>query len=237
MAQAKTQPRTGGSTPPITAAQIHAVLPQTQCTRCGYDDCLAYAGAIANGSAPINQCPPGGQEGVQRLSRLTGQPAQALNPDFGLEAPRHIVWIDEDWCIGCTLCIKACPVDAIVGTNKRMHTVIEDHCTGCDLCLPVCPVDCIMTEDVTVQHPTQTGLTGWAAWSQPQADAALARYGQRQARQTAKATNKATERVQELEAKAQDIAAHSKITDPALLDQKKAILLKALEKARNPSAS
>ena len=128
---------------PATADQILDTLPQTQCTRCGYPDCAGYAQAIAAGEAAINQCPPGGAEGVARLARLTGLPALPLNPDFGTEAPRTVAVIDEAWCIGCTLCIKACPTDAIVGSNKLMHTVIEPYCTGCELCLPVCPVDCI----------------------------------------------------------------------------------------------
>ena len=112
------------------AARILAALPQTQCQRCGYPDCAAYAQAIADGQAAINQCPPGGAEGVQRLAALTGQPALPLNPEHGAEGPRHVAWIDEAWCIGCTLCIKACPVDCIVGGNKRMHTVIDDWCTA-----------------------------------------------------------------------------------------------------------
>ena len=103
---------------------IDQALPQTQCTRCGYPDCASYARAIAAGEAPINQCPPGGQEGVQRLAALTGQPAQPLNPQFGIEGPLTVARIDEAWCIGCTLCIKACPVDAILGANKFMHTVV-----------------------------------------------------------------------------------------------------------------
>ena len=105
---------------------------------------------------PINQCPPGGAEGIARLAALTGQPALPLNPDHGAEGPRSVAVIDEAWCIGCTLCIKACPTDAILGSNKLMHTVIEPHCTGCELCIPVCPVDCIALENVTGAR------TGWA---------------------------------------------------------------------------
>jgi electron transport complex protein RnfB len=152
------------------ASRIHAALPQTQCTRCGYPDCAAYAEAIARGEAPINQCPPGGAEGVARLAAITGQAALALNPANGLEAPRSVAVIDEAWCIGCTLCLPVCPTDAILGSNKMMHTVIDAACTGCELCIAVCPVDCISLENVTGE------LSGWAAWSQPQADQALERY-------------------------------------------------------------
>ena len=150
--------------------QIHAALPQTQCTRCGYPDCQAYAEAISHGQATINQCPPGGAEGVARLAAITGQPALSLNPTHGLEAPRSVAVIDEVWCIGCTLCLPVCPTDAILGSNKMMHTVIEQHCTGCELCIAVCPVDCISLETVSGER------TGWAAWSQTQADEALNRY-------------------------------------------------------------
>ena len=152
------------------AAQILAVLPQTQCTRCGYRDCAAYAQAVSTGTAGINQCPPGGAQGVAWLATITGQTVQALNPDHGSETPRSVAFIDENWCIGCTLCIEACPTDAILGSNKLMHTVIEAYCTGCELCLPVCPVDCIQLENVTKT------ATGWAAWSRQQADLAQRRY-------------------------------------------------------------
>ena len=150
--------------------RILAVLPQTQCTRCGYPDCEAYADAIERQEAGINQCPPGGEEGIQRLSALTGLPTLPLNPSNGSEGPRHIAWIDEQWCIGCTLCITACPTDAILGASKQMHTVIEDACTGCELCLPVCPVDCIHLENVTLNK------SGWNAWTQALADQAKNRY-------------------------------------------------------------
>lgn len=160
----------------LLAERLLDALPQTQCTRCGYPDCAGYAQAIATEQVPINRCPPGGAEGVARLARLTGQPAQPLDPECGAEAPRQMAYVDEAWCIGCTLCIKACPVDAIIGSHKLMHTVLEGHCTGCELCVPVCPVDCIRLE------PVSGTRTGWDAWSQPQADAARARHAARQRR-------------------------------------------------------
>jgi electron transport complex protein RnfB len=150
--------------------RIFDALPQTQCTRCGYPDCLHYAQAVANEEADINQCPPGGAEGIVRLATITGKALIPLNPVNGIEAPRTLAVIDEDWCIGCTLCIDACPTDAIVGSNKRMHTVIEPYCTGCELCIPVCPVDCIALEAVDAH------LTGWQAWSQDLANVARSRY-------------------------------------------------------------
>ncbi len=152
------------------ALRLHAALPQTQCQRCGYPDCAGYAAAIAHEGAAINQCPPGGSEGVARLAALTAQPVLPLNPQFGAEQERTVVFVDEAWCIGCTLCIKACPVGAIIGSHKHMHTVIEAHCTGCELCIPACPVDCIELEITTPGH------TGWQAWSAPQAASALERY-------------------------------------------------------------
>jgi len=132
-------------------ARIDRLLPQTQCAQCGYPGCRPYADAIANNEADINQCPPGGESGVAALAALLGRPVIALDPDFGNVKPPLLAVIRENECIGCTLCIKACPVDAIVGAAKFMHTVIAEQCTGCELCLPPCPVDCI---DLITNHST-----------------------------------------------------------------------------------
>ena len=158
------------SPPSLLAESLDRALPQTQCTRCGFPDCRAYAEAVATGTAAINRCPPGGAEGVQRLAEVTGQPALPLDPAHGSEGPRALAVIDEAWCIGCTLCIKACPVDCIVGASKVMHTVVDAQCTGCELCVPACPVDCIAMVPVTGTR------TGWQAWSAAQADEARERY-------------------------------------------------------------
>ncbi len=155
---------------PTLADQIEDLLPQTQCTKCGYPACRPYAEAIARGQALYNQCPPGGQEGIGRLAKLLRQPMLPLNPDNGVEHARSVAVIDEAACIGCTLCIQACPVDAIMGAPKLMHSVISDLCTGCDLCVAPCPVDCISMVNVSGDK------TGWEAWSQPQADAARTQH-------------------------------------------------------------
>lgn len=155
------------------AERLNDALPQTQCTRCGYPDCRSYARAIAAGEAGINQCPPGGAEGIARLAGITGRPTLALDPAHGVEGPLRLALIDEGTCIGCTLCIQACPVDCIIGAPKRMHTVIDAQCTGCELCVPTCPVDCIAMIDVLSPR------TGWAAWSTSQAAQARARYAAR----------------------------------------------------------
>jgi electron transport complex protein RnfB len=128
---------------PDLEARIDALLPQTQCTRCGYAGCRPYAAAIAAGEADINQCPPGGIATIAALAALLDRPIQPLNPRFGVEGPPTVAWIDESRCIGCARCIAPCPVDAIIGAARYMHTVLEDRCTGCELCLPPCPVDCI----------------------------------------------------------------------------------------------
>jgi electron transport complex protein RnfB len=140
--------------------RIDAILPQTQCGQCNYPGCRPYAEAIAAGEAEINQCPPGGEAGIQALADLLGVDPLPLNPEHGEEKPPRVAVIDEATCIGCTLCIQACPVDAIVGASKQMHTVIEAECTGCDLCLPPCPVDCI---DMVERKPSLDEL----AWPRP----------------------------------------------------------------------
>jgi len=135
----KSSARRGGLAP----AAIDALLPQTQCRKCGYAGCRPYAEAIAEGRADINQCPPGGDDVARELAALLGVPFKPLDPAFGMHQAPAVAAIDEKTCIGCTLCIQACPVDAIVGAAKFMHTVITKECTGCELCLPPCPVDCI----------------------------------------------------------------------------------------------
>ena len=212
--------------------QINNALPQTQCTRCGYPDCQRYAEAITQGEADINQCPPGGTEGVERLAALTGKPALPLNPENGLEGPRTIAIIDEAWCIGCTLCIAVCPTDAIIGANKRMHTVVESYCTGCELCIPACPVDCISLE------PIDINLSGWASWPQELANLARQRYDTRLAR----LKREAVEHDERLQAKAvkklADLPAHTKGTEHAPeVDRKRAIIEAALAKAKARQAT
>lgn len=202
------------------AARIDAALPQTQCTRCGYPDCATYAQAIASGEAAINQCPPGGAEGVARLAAITGLAALPLSTEHGVESPRSVAFIDEAWCIGCTLCIKACPTDAIVGSNKRMHTVIEPYCTGCELCIPVCPVDCIQLEIVSGK------ATGWAAWSAPLAQQARARYQQHRQRMPLEDAEE-----EPAEATAES-APDSASTPTSAADARKAAIAAAMERAR-----
>jgi len=217
------------SRPMLDADQINALLPQTQCTRCGYPDCARYAQALARGEAEINLCPPGGAEGVARLAEATGRPVIPLNPEHGIEGPRVWAVIDESWCIGCTLCIKACPVDSIIGAPKQMHTVIEDLCTGCELCIPACPVDCISLVPVHAQEPRPTG---WAAWPQAEADQARTRYADRQTRQQ----RLQAEHDARLAAKAKHKLAHlaelTKTTDEDELARKRAVVEAALARAR-----
>ncbi len=128
--------------------QIDALLPQTQCGQCLYPGCRPYAAAIVTGEADIDRCPPGGAATVRALATLLDRAPRPLNPAFGAPKPAQVAWIDEEKCIGCARCLPACPVDAIVGASRQMHTVIAAQCTGCELCLPPCPVDCIELRDV-----------------------------------------------------------------------------------------
>jgi electron transport complex protein RnfB len=223
------------------ADRIEDLLPQTQCTKCGYPACRPYAEAVANGEANYNQCPPGGAEGIARLAALLGKPVIPLNSANGVERPRPVAVIDEQVCIGCTLCMQACPVDAIVGAPKQMHTVLAELCTGCDLCVPPCPVDCIAMPAVTGD------ATGWDAWSQSQADAARTRHDLREARLTrereaaeARAaarragggpTAATTEAIHATQGSAATAPGSAPATDDAAA-KKRAIIQAALERAR-----
>ena len=166
------------------SARIDALLPQTQCTRCGYTGCSPYAAAIAAGEAPINQCPPGGSATIDALAHLLNRPVLPLNPNNGLESPLRVAWIDESRCIGCARCLAPCPVDAIVGAQKFLHTVLADRCTGCELCVAPCPVDCI-----------EMRAAPEAARNQPQLNR------QRYAAHTARLAGQAAERQRQLDAK------------------------------------
>ena len=213
------------------AARIDALLPQTQCTRCGYPDCRGYAEAVAAGTAELNQCPPGGAEGVRRIAGLLGRTPLPLNPVNGDEGPRRVAFIAEAACIGCTLCIQACPVDAIIGAPKRMHAVDEAGCTGCELCVPACPVDCIVLEDASA------GATGWNAWSPAQADAARQHYARRAtrlARDAREHAERLAARAQARQAKAAPApVAEAVVLDPApVVDPKRAAIEAALARAR-----
>jgi electron transport complex protein RnfB len=159
----------------VPAERIDALLPQTQCTRCGFPTCRAYAAAIAAGEADIDRCPPGGAEGIAALASLLGREPKPLDPACGAEGPPSVALIDEAACIGCTKCIQACPVDAIVGASKRMHTVIADECTGCGLCLPPCPVDCIGLPEIATLPLPRTRIMARAGHARARFDARNAR--------------------------------------------------------------
>lgn len=159
-----------------TAAELDGWLPQTQCTRCGYPRCRDYADALTQGEADINRCPPGGVTTIEALARLLDVPAKPLDPSCGTHNGRRVARVVEAHCIGCTLCIQACPVDAIVGASRCMHTVVAQWCTGCELCIAPCPVDCI-----ELAPATGTGAPGgrWPEYAEDEVAAARERSERR----------------------------------------------------------
>lgn len=210
--------------------KIDAVLPQTQCTKCGYDGCRPYAEAIARGEADINQCPPGGDHGIHVLADLLGKEYKPLNPAHGVEQPRMVAFIDEPICIGCTLCIQACPVDAIVGAAKLMHTIVPELCSGCDLCVAPCPVDCISMQPVTAEELARDRSEQWRS----QHEFLLFRQ-QRSKEEKERKSATTTASSSAAAAGAKETAASSPITAPAdlmPLDAKRALIAAAMERAR-----
>lgn len=206
--------------------RIDAVLPQTQCGQCGYAGCKPYAAAIAAGAADINQCPPGGDAGALALSKLLGVTYKPLNTEYGVYKPKALASIDEDICIGCTLCLQACPVDAILGSARHMHTVIAHECTGCELCIAPCPVDCISMQ--AIDHDAAN-----ANEIKKAADVARTRHELRQLRITRERQERAQQRAQKLvTAKA---AASTGAMSPAEM-AKKAAIAAAIERARAQKA-
>ena len=207
--------------------QIENLLPQTQCTKCGYPSCRDYAVAISDG-VNFNRCPPGGQEGVNRLAIFLGKPAIALNISHGFERSRPIAIIDEAHCIGCTLCIQACPVDAIIGAAKQMHTIIPELCTGCDLCVAPCPVDCIDMIAISGDK------TGWSAWSQSEADQARGQFESRQKRLLREKRETEERLLAKAAAKFLDVSNAVALTEIEMNEKirKKAIISAAIERAR-----
>ena len=183
---------------------IDALLPQTQCTKCGYSGCRPYAEAIVRGAADINQCPPGGVATIRSLAALLGREFKPLNPANGVEQVQAAALIDEGWCIGCTLCIQACPVDAIAGAPKQMHTVLLEYCTGCELCVPPCPVDCIHmveAEELRCRGAVLTDPT-----PREHAERARARYAFHQVRLAGESVKRAVTRIAEVEGKLEGLA-------------------------------
>ena len=218
------------------ADRLEDALPQTQCTKCGYPDCRAYAQAMATGTVPPNRCPPGGVEGIIRLSKILTPiyPQDAfdlhptIDPDCGKERPRPVAFIDPQKCIGCTLCIQACPVDAIVGASKQMHVVLTEWCTGCDLCIPPCPVDCISMIDVT------GSATGWNAWTPELAEASRQRYHDREQRLEREEKDNDARLAKKAADKLAAVSTEHALSEEAKLEQerKRAIIAAAITRAQ-----
>jgi len=221
--------------------QLDEVLPQTQCTKCGYPDCRSYAAAMADEGALPNRCPPGGAEGIKRLSSILIRSGRLLPPhlqleaECGIERPRPVALIDPKTCIGCTLCIQACPVDAIVGASKQMHVVLTEWCTGCDLCVPPCPVDCISMVSVTETR------TGWDAWTAEQAHLSRARYYGREDRLEREERDNALRLSKKAEAKLKALNetagnASQSVEQAQESERKRAIIAAAIERAKLTAA-
>jgi electron transport complex protein RnfB len=196
--------------------RIDALLPQTQCEQCGYHGCRPYAEAMARGDAPINYCPPGGEAGIAKLAVLLDKPVLPLDPEHGIEKPRTLARIVEADCIGCTKCIQVCPVDAIIGSAKWMHTVIVDDCTGCELCVPACPVDCIVLEPMPLVQIDQA-----------HADQARLHFQRREAR----LAQQHDRREAELAARKVEVGTHAGPVNPVL-----AALARAKAKQQDPKS-
>ncbi len=179
-----------------TIREIDEWLPQTQCTQCSYPRCLDYAEAIASGAADINQCPPGGDTTIRGLAALLGKMGKPLNPKYGIHQAKEVAVIDEDRCIGCVMCIKPCPTDAIIGTAKHIHTVLSDDCTGCGLCVDPCPVDCISMESAQPQEP----LPHW-------------RWTEYNPEQTQKAREQTESKIQREASREKEISANKKLKE------------------------
>jgi len=215
--------------PPVDA--IDALLPQTQCTKCGFAGCRPYAEAIAAGEAAINRCPPGGTEGIRRLAQLLGRAELPLDPACGREQPRRIAWIDPALCIGCTKCIAACPVDAIIGAPRRMHTVIGALCTGCDLCVPPCPVDCIEMRELVPAAPWRDDE---ARAARTRHDARRERLARRRAEHDLRLAQRAARKLEALDAHDDGSEAEA---DAEAARRKRAVIEAALRRARERAAA
>ena len=217
--------------------RIDAILPQTQCEKCGYPGCKPYATAIAAGEADINQCPPGGAEGIRQLARLLGREAKPLSAAHGVEKPKSLAVIDENLCIGCTLCIQACPVDAIIGASKQMHTVMPELCTGCDLCVAPCPVDCIAMVPVA----DSVAATNWSYpvfWARPAGMTPTARAARdRHEFHLLRAERDLQERAARMAAKTAAGLEEAATTADTAPDSKSALIAAAMERARAQRAA